>query len=63
MTNNKETREVLLITVREAAERVQLSKDKVYELIARGEFPHKRIGGVIRVPVKALERWAEADVE
>lgn len=56
-------KEILLITVREAAERVHLSKDTVYNLIAAGKFPHKRVGGVIRVPVKALERWAEADSE
>lgn len=56
-------KEPLLITVREAAERVQLSKDTVYRLIASGDFPYKRVGGVLRVPVKALEKWAEPDVE
>lgn len=55
--------EPLLITVREAAERVKLSKDTVYSLIAKGRFPYKRVGGVLRVPVKALEKWAEPDVE
>ena len=55
--------EPLLITVREAAERVHLSKDTVYALIARGEFPYKKVGGVIRIPVKALEKWAEPDSE
>lgn len=53
----------LLITVREAAERTQLSKDTIYKLIAAGQFPYKRIGGVLRVPVRALEKWAEPDVE
>lgn len=53
----------LLITVREAATIVGLSKDTVYALIARGQFPYKRIGGVLRVPVKALEAWAQPDVE
>lgn len=55
--------EPLLITVREAAARVGLSKDTVYHLIARGKFPYKRVGSVIRVPVKALEKWAEPDSE
>lgn len=57
----EQTNEVLLISVREAARRVNLSKDRVYDLIAAGRFPHKRIGGVLRVPVKALEKWAEPD--
>jgi excisionase family DNA binding protein len=53
----------LLITVREAADLVGLGKDTVYRLIAQGKFPYKRIGGVLRVPVKALEKWVEADEE
>lgn len=61
--SEQQQNEPLLITVREAARRVGLSKDKVYDLIAAGQFPYKRIGGVLRVPVKALERWAEPDVE
>ncbi len=56
-------REVLLITVREAAQRTGLSKDRIYDLIAAGRFPYKRIGNTLRVPVKALEKWAEPDVE
>jgi excisionase family DNA binding protein len=50
----------LLISVAEAARRVGLGKTKVYELIQEDKFPHKRIGRVIRVPVRALEAWAEA---
>lgn len=61
MATEQPNREVLLISVREAARRVNLSKDRIYDLIAAGKFPHKRIGGVLRVPVKALERWAEPD--
>jgi excisionase family DNA binding protein len=53
----------LLITVREAAERINLSRDTVYDLIARGEIPSKRVGRALRVPVKALEKWAQPDVE
>lgn len=56
-------KEVLLITVQEAAERINMSRDTVYRLIARGLIPSKRVGGAIRVPVKALEKWAEPDVE
>jgi excisionase family DNA binding protein len=54
---------VLLIGVREAARRVGLHPDTIYNMIARGEFPHKRIGprGILRIPVKALEEWARPD--
>lgn len=61
MQQNETQPRELLITVREAAERVRLGKDTVYRLIAQGKFPHKRIGGVLRVPVKALEKWSEPD--
>lgn len=63
MTEQQTTPQPLLITVREAAKRVGLSKDKVYDLIAAGDFPCKRIGGIIRVPVRALEEWAKPDLE
>ncbi len=49
----------LLISVAEAARRIGLGRTKVYQLIQAGTFPHKRIGRCLRVPVKALERWAE----
>jgi excisionase family DNA binding protein len=49
----------LLISVAEAARRIGLGRTKVYQLIDQGKFPHKRIGRVLRVPVKALEKWAE----
>lgn len=60
---DQQTQTPLLITVREAAERINLSRDTVYDLIARGEIPSKRVGRVLRVPVKALEKWAQPDVE
>lgn len=40
-------REVL--TVAEAAEWLQISKNKLYELIARGELPCFRVGRAIRI--------------
>lgn len=50
----------LLISVAEAAKRVGLGRTTVYQLIDAGKFPHKRIGRALRVPVKALEQWAES---
>jgi excisionase family DNA binding protein len=51
----------LLIDVREAARRVNLSPATVYALIAKGQFPAKRVGRVLRVPVRALEEWSSPD--
>ena len=40
-------REVL--TVADAAQWMQISKNKVYDLVARGELPCFRVGRVIRI--------------
>jgi excisionase family DNA binding protein len=40
----------------EAAAALGISKSKIYELIAHGEIPSVRIGGILRVPAAALER-------
>jgi excisionase family DNA binding protein len=57
--NEQHEPRALLISVAEAARRVGLGRTKVYQLIDAGKFPHKRIGRCLRVPVKALETWAE----
>ena len=41
----------------EVADRLGISRAKVYELLARGELPVIRIGGSTRVPALALARW------
>lgn len=53
------TTQPLLISVQEAAKRVGLGKSKVYAMIDAGQFPHKRVGRRVLVPVKALEKWAD----
>ena len=45
----------LTVTVREAAELVGISRTLAYELIARGELPHLRLGRRILVPRRASE--------
>ena len=40
----------------EAAEALQVSRSKVYELMNRGEIPWVRVGRVRRVPVEALRQ-------
>lgn len=46
----------------EVAEVVGVGRSKVYELIAAGEIPSVRLGGCVRVPVSALEKWIEAQL-
>lgn len=46
-----------MMTVREAAAYLRISKDLAYELIARNDLPHVRLGRVIRVPRFGLEQW------
>ena len=47
------------ITVPEAAERLRIGTNLAYELVARGEIPHIRIGRPIRIPVRVFERWID----
>jgi excisionase family DNA binding protein len=47
----------LLLTVREAAEALAISRSKLYELIAAGLVRSVRIDGSRRVPVEALETY------
>ena len=47
----------------EAADALGIGRSKTYALIASGVIPSVRIGKSIRVPVAALRRWAEMQVE
>lgn len=49
----------MILTVREAAERLGLSRNGTYEAIRRGELPALRIGRRVLVPLAALERMLE----
>ena len=49
----------LLLRPAEAAEAIGIGRSKVYELLASGDLPSIRIGGVIRVPVTSLHAWIE----
>ncbi len=49
--------DVMLLTVREAAELLRISRNLAYELVARGEIPSIRLGRIIRVPRTALAQW------
>lgn len=52
----------LLLTVRDVEAELQLGRTRAYELIRSGELPVVRLGGVVRVPRDALERWIESRI-
>jgi excisionase family DNA binding protein len=45
-----------LLSVREAAEVLSVSKATIYALCRRGEMPHLRVSNAIRIPALVLER-------
>ncbi|MCY4058883.1 MAG: helix-turn-helix domain-containing protein [Gammaproteobacteria bacterium] len=61
MMPKKQDRPLELVTYgpAEAAEAIGVGTTKMYELINDGTVPHVLIGGFIRVPLEALQRWAE----
>ena len=49
-----------LLTVQEVAERLRISRTAAYALCREPGFPAAWVGGQIRVPADALERWIVA---
>ena len=45
----------LLVTIKEAAQRLSLSKSKVYRMTLDGELESIHIGRAVRVPEKAID--------
>lgn len=43
----------------ELAPLLGVTPSRIYQLIAAGEIPSTRIGGSLRVPRRALDRWLE----
>jgi excisionase family DNA binding protein len=39
------------------ASQLGLTRSRIYQLLRAGELPSVRIGGVIRIPREAWERW------
>ena len=46
-----------VLTVAEAAVRLRISKNKVYDMVARTQLPHFRLGNCIRFRADALDGW------
>jgi excisionase family DNA binding protein len=54
---------LLAISVVEAGKRLGIGRSAAYQAAAKGELPTIRIGGLLRVPLAALERKLEAAAE
>ena len=48
-----------MLRVKQVAERLNLSESKVYEMVERGELPHHRFGGAIRVSEDQIAEFLE----
>ena len=53
----------LTITVSEAARRLGIGRRAAYQAVALKQIPAVRIGRLLRVPVKALERTLDTATE
>jgi excisionase family DNA binding protein len=51
---------VLAISVVEAGRRLGIGRSAAYAAAANGQLPVIRIGGLLRVPLRALERLLDA---
>lgn len=47
----------------EVAPMLGVTPSRVYQLIAAGEIPATRIGGSLRIPRRAWERWLDEHAE
>jgi len=47
------------MTVPEVAEHLRIRPRKVYDLVARGEIPHHRVGGKLLFDAAEVQRWIE----
>jgi excisionase family DNA binding protein len=49
----------LALTVEEAARRLGMSRKALYNHLAAGRIPCKKLGRRVLIPVAAIERWLE----
>jgi excisionase family DNA binding protein len=49
-----------MLTVKDVAERLALSTDKVYDLVAASKIEHHRFGGTIRITEEQLAAYLES---
>lgn len=46
-----------MLTVEEAAAYLRIGRSKAYQMVASGLLPSMRMGGLLRIPRGALEKW------
>ena len=56
----KTEQSLLAISVPEAGKRLGIGRSAAYQAAAKGELPTIRIGGLLRVPMVALQRMLDA---
>lgn len=49
-----------MLRLKDAAKRLALSTSRLYEMVARGEIGHYRMGGAIRISEDQLAEYLEA---
>lgn len=54
--------DVLALKPEQAAQLLQISRSRIYELIREDRVPYIRVGGSIRIPRRALEAWLDAQL-
>ena len=61
-TNQEVSQEkiILLLTIDQVMERLQLGRNTVYLLINKEGLPVQRFGRAVRIDPKALEAWLQA---
>ncbi len=57
--NKEASTEKLLLTVREAADLIGISRDRVYTLIRTGEIESLKIGGLRRIARTSANEYVE----
>lgn len=60
---DRREQERLTLTVPEVAARLGIGRNQAYELARAGRIPVIRLGKRMLVPVAALERWLEEQVQ
>lgn len=50
----------LLLTINQVMQRLQLGRNKVYDLINKEGLPVQRFGRAVRVRPEALEEWLKS---
>ena len=62
MNENIEEQE-LLLRISAASRILSVSRSKLYELVAKNQVPHVKIGNSLRIPVQAMRTSIEKNTE